>query len=189
MSAVRIDRSVAIVLLLAIMMVATRMEHFGTAVSLPDASLAVFFFAGMALAQRRWFLLLLGVAAATDYYAITQAGVSGACFTAAYPFLAPAYACLWVAGQRARSLPASALARPLTMAVAAAAGSYLISSLGFYAFSGNFAAMPVIEYVARTAQYAPSYVGYAALYVGLGLAARALLRRREAAITPQPRSV
>ena len=70
-------REIVAGVLLALALFATRMEHFGTPVSLPDASLAVFFFAGLWLAHRSAFLLLLGVAVATDYYAFARSGVSG----------------------------------------------------------------------------------------------------------------
>ena len=168
-------------LLLAMAMFATRMEHFGTVVSLPDASLAVFFFAGLWLAHRSAFLLLLGVAVATDYYAFAQSGVSGSCFTPAYPFLAPAYACLWVAGERARAGAANALVRPFAAAIIATVGAFAISNLSFFAFAGQFEALTVTEYLGRTLRYAPSYVGYAALYVALGLALRALHVNRSGA--------
>lgn len=172
-------------LLLAMAMVATRMEHFGTAVSLPDASMAVFFFAGLWLAQRSAFVLLLGVAVATDYFAFAQSGVSGSCFTAGYPFLAPAYACLWAAGERARAQASTAFVRPFAGAVLAAGGAFIISNLSFFAFSGQFAAMSVTDYLLRTLRYAPSYVGYAALYVALGLALRGLRvnQKRAAALS------
>jgi hypothetical protein len=179
-------RDIVTGLLLALAMFATRMEHFGTPVSLPDASLAVFFFAGLWLAHRSAFVLLLGVAVATDYYAFARSGVSGTCFTPAYPFLAPAYACLWVAGARARTSAANALVantllRPLAGALLAMVGAFAISNLSFFAFSGQFAAMPVTEYLQRTLRYAPSYVAYAALYVALGLALRTLLVNRNGA--------
>jgi hypothetical protein len=175
-------REVVIGVLLAIAMFATRMEHFGTTVSLPDASLAVFFFAGLWLGRRSAFVLLLGVALAIDYYAFAQSGVAESCFTAAYPFLAPAYACLWAAGERARAQAPSAFVMPLAGAVLAAGAAFLISNLSFFAFSGQFAAMTVIEYLLRTLRYAPSYVGYAALFVGLGLALRGLrVNQKEAA--------
>ena len=180
------SRAVVIALLLAAAMFATRMEHFGTIASLPDASLAVFFFAGLWLVQRRWFVLLLGVAALTDYYAFAASGVSGDCFTPAYPFLASAYACLWAAGERARTRPVGAIVLPMIGAVVAMVGAFAISNLSFFAFSGQFAAMTAGEYVMRTVRFAPSYVIYAALYVAAGLALRALwVKRAAAAATPR----
>ncbi len=172
------SRKIVTMLLLAAAMFATRLEHFGTIASLPDASLAVFFFAGMWLVQRRWFVLLLGVATLTDYYAVAQSGVSESCFTPAYPFLAATYGCLWVAGERVRVQATDAIAGPMLASVVAMVGAFAISNLSFFAFSGQFAAITVGEYVARTVRYAPSYVLYAALYVAAGLALRALWSRR-----------
>ncbi len=180
------SRRIVTALLLAAAMFATRVEHFGTIASLPDASLAVFFFAGMWLVQRRWFVLLLGIAALTDYYAFAQSGVSDSCFTPAYPFLAAAYACLWVAGERVRAPGAGAIVMPGVGAVLAMVGAFAISNLSFFAFSGQFAALTVGEYVARTVRYAPSYVLYALLYVAAGLALRALWVRRAEAAARRP---
>ena len=44
-------RSIAIFISLAALMAATRFNHFGSAVSLPDASYAVFFLCGLYLAR------------------------------------------------------------------------------------------------------------------------------------------
>ena len=89
----------ALVLLLA----ATRYNHFGSAVSLPDASLAVFFLGGFFLARRAWpgllaFVFLLLEAGGMDYYATATQGVSDWCITPAYWFLVPTYASLWLGG-------------------------------------------------------------------------------------------
>ena len=83
-------------LVLAILV--TRVEHFGTAFTPADATLAVLFLAGMWI-RRAWPLpTLLGAATLADQLALRQ-GVSAVCVTAAYLFLIPAYACVWWAGR------------------------------------------------------------------------------------------
>ena len=99
------NRQVGIFAALVLLMVATRFySHFGSAVSLPDASLAVFFLAGFYLARMAWpaavaFVFLLLAAGGVDYYAIAFRGVSDACISPAYWFLIPTYACMWYAGR------------------------------------------------------------------------------------------
>ena len=56
------------------LMVLTRFEHFGSALHLPDASLAVFFFAGL-YRKKALLLFLLALAALIDMAAI-QNGTS-----------------------------------------------------------------------------------------------------------------
>jgi hypothetical protein len=76
---------------LVLLMAATRYNHFGSSLALPDASYAVFFLAGLFLGRVRGGLailaLLLVEAALVDYYAINFQGISSWCVTSAYGFL------------------------------------------------------------------------------------------------------
>lgn len=83
----------------ALLMVATRFHHFGTALHLPDASMAVFFLAGLYLRRHLAFVGFMVLAVALDWAAISYAGVSDFCVTPAYSFLLPAYAALWYGGR------------------------------------------------------------------------------------------
>jgi hypothetical protein len=93
------QRPLLIALGLAALMAATRSHHFGSALHLPDASLAVFLLAGFLIASPVLFGVLLVEAGLIDYLAITQFGVSDYCVTQAYWFLIPTYAVLWYAGR------------------------------------------------------------------------------------------
>ena len=79
------------------LMVLTRFHHFGDVLHLPDASLAVFFFAGF-YRKKAFFGFLLVLAALIDYLAIEN-GTSSWCVTPAYVFLIPTYAVMWFAGR------------------------------------------------------------------------------------------
>jgi hypothetical protein len=163
---------------LALLMIATRMEHFGGAMHLPDASLAVFALAGWAGARAAAFVGLLALAAGIDYWAINVSGVAADCFTPAYPALAVAYGALFAFGRWARLRKLSwALA---TGAVATLGLAFAISNLSFYQFSGLYADMPMRDYVAATWRYAPAYVGYGACYILIGVAVAAVLSRLSA---------
>src|SRR5689334_13873540 len=74
-------KDVVIGLLLVLTMLVTRSHHFGTAFSPPDASLAVFFLAGLWIASGWIFGTLIVVAALADQMAFA-AGVSDWCRTA-----------------------------------------------------------------------------------------------------------
>lgn len=85
------ERAVFIAALLA--MTATRFHHTSDWLHLPDASMALFFLGGLALRRHRYFIGLLLMSVLIDWAAVTLAGVSDFCITAAYAALPFAMAC------------------------------------------------------------------------------------------------
>lgn len=170
---------------LALLMLLTRFQHFGSSVNLADASLAVFFLAGLFLSWR-WFPAFALLAAGIDYAAIGWAGVSDYCVTPAYAFLLPTYAVMTFAGAWARRYRALGMADLAPLALSAALGAVAalaISNGSFYFFSGYFAGLSFADYLARTAHYAVPYLAWALFYVAAGLAVVTLARRIRAAAT------
>ena len=148
-------------------MAATRAYHFGTALHLPDASLAVFLLAGFYLP--RWvFPVLLIEAGLVDYLAINYGGVDGWCFSPAYWFLIPTYFVLWLAGRfyttRYRFTLRS-LAECAVIAFGATGVAFLISNASFYFFAGYFEKMSAAQYAIQVAQYFPPYLRSVFLYL------------------------
>lgn len=160
-------RNIAIFATLAALMAATREYHFGTALHLPDASLAVFLLAGFYLP--RWaFPVLLVEAGLVDYLALNYGGVDGWCFSPAYWFLIPTYSVLWFAGRfyAARYRPSlRGLAEFAAIAFAATGAAFLISNASFYLLSDNIGNMSATEYGGRVAQYFLPYLQSAFLYL------------------------
>jgi len=169
---------IVIGLALATLLMLTRGQHFATLHSLPGASWAVFFLAGIYL-RPLWALpALLALTCFLDFAAFTWGGASGFCLTSAYVFLLPAYTSLWLAGRwyAARYRFAWATLAPLAVAaVIGAAVCELFSSGGFYFFSGRFAEPTVAEFGTRLAKYFPPYLGSLAFYVGIAAVVHALL--------------
>ena len=169
---------------LAVLMAATRYNHFGTATALADASLAVFFLAGLFLARSprlalAAFTLLLVEAAVTDYYVTRYQGVSDWCMTPAYWFLIPTYASLWLGGRwfglreakRWTDLGLLAAAAWLSSTVA-----FVISNVSFYLFSGRYAAVSAAEYAASLPQYYLPYLMGCVTYVAVAASVYIALR-------------
>jgi hypothetical protein len=159
------------------LMVITRYHHFGDVLHLPDASLAVFFFAGF---YRNKALLgfLLILAGLIDYIAISI-GVSGWCISPAYAFLIPTYAVMWFAGGYAASFKIMTIgfwAKSVGLLTLATSIAFAISNGSFYLFSGRFEAMSLADYFVSVTQYYPSYVGAAMIYSVAGLAIVKLLK-------------
>jgi hypothetical protein len=184
------QRQVLIGLGLVALMAATRMHHFGSALHLPDASLAVFMLAGFFIASPLLFGALLLEAGALDYVAITHLGVSDFCVTPAYWFLIPTYAVLWLAGRYYASIHQHSL-RSLGMfagiAFAAVSAAFFISNGSFYWFSGRYTDTNMAEYLARAAQYYVPYLTGAVTYLVPAVLVYALFSRRDGVTLPTAR--
>jgi hypothetical protein len=166
------NKTLWILFALMLLMAATRYNHFGSALTLPDASYAVFFLGGLFLGRVRGALVALGLllieAALVDYYAINFRGVSGWCVTSAYSLLVFAYGALWFVGRwyaPRHKLTGKGLAGLFAAAVAAGSAAFVIANASFYLLAGYFDSMGVAEYAGRVAQYYTSYVAVAVMYV------------------------
>ncbi|MCX7097838.1 MAG: hypothetical protein NTV43_08045 [Methylococcales bacterium] len=151
------------------LMIATRYHHFGDFLHLPDASLAVFFFAGF---YRKKALLgfLMVLAALIDYLAIAN-GTSAYCISPAYVFLIPTYAVMWFAGRNFARLQVMTwiqLAQSSAYLLIATSLAFLISNGSFYLLSDKIGDLTWLEYTARTAKYYPMYLGATLVYAVLG---------------------
>lgn len=177
-------RQVGIFTALVLFMVATRFySHFGSSISLPDASLAVFFLAGFYLARLALpaavaFVSLLLVAGGVDYYAIVFRGVSDACISPAYWFLIPTYACMWYAG---RWLAARQQMKWVNLGVLAAVAwgsttvAFLISNGSYYLLSGHVADKSLMQYAEGIAAYYPPYLSCTMSYLACAAVLHVLL--------------
>lgn len=164
----------------AALMIATRFHHFGDALHLPDASMALFFLGGLYLRKHWQFAVFIALAVAIDWIAIEYAGVSDFCVTAAYSFLLPAYAVLWYGGRlyadRLRTTWASMLGAA-GVALLSASVSFAISNGAFYWLGGRYAEPHFAEYLARAWQWGPLFVRTTMAYIAVALVVHAILDR------------
>lgn len=162
---------------LVLLMAATRYNHFGSAVALPDASLAVFFLAGFFLAGRSWPMLLAFVALlleawGVDYYATQIQGVSDWCITPAYGFLIPTYAVLWLGGEWFAARVQNSwrgLAEFCGIAWLTTTAAFVISNASFYLLSGRVGDMSAVDYAASVAKYYQPYLTSSFLYLAVAV--------------------
>jgi hypothetical protein len=156
-------------LALGLVMAATRGQHAAVlGHPLPDASLAVFFLAGVYLRPAWVFAALFLEGMLIDIAAVTWGGVSGFCISPAYGFLLPAYGITWAAGRwySTRHRLAWSTLLPLFAALGVAVTSAeLLASGGFYVFSGRFADLSLAEFGLRLIQYFPTSLQALTLYV------------------------
>jgi len=165
--------------LLAVML-ATRFHHFGTALNLPDASMAVLFLGGLYLRRHAAFVAFVALAVIIDWISVDYAGVSRFCVTPAYAFLLPAYAVLWYGARayadRLQLTPAS-MALVFGVALLCASVSFAISNGAFYWLGGRYAEPHIGEYVARVWQWGPLFVRTTLCYIAVALAVHVVLAR------------
>lgn len=162
----------------ATLMVATRFNHFGDALHLPDASMALFFLGGLYLRRHWQFVAMLVLAVAVDWVSIEYAGVSDFCITPSYAFLPLAYAVLWYGGRLytgrldGRMLP---LLGAAGVGLVAASASFLISNGAFYWLGGRYQDPHFAEYLARAWQWGPLFVRTTMMYVVVALAVHGMV--------------
>ena len=180
-----------IFLVLAAVMAATRLNHFG---AVPDASWAVFFIAGFYLrGSARWaFPALMALAVAVDYVVITQAGLdfwSHYCVSPGYWFLLPAHFSLWAAGSLLRrhyhGLQPDTLGLLVVSVFTGVALCHFFAQGGFYWLSSSVADPSVAGWAKNYADWFLPYLRTTGLYVGLATVAHvaAALMARHAPTT------
>jgi hypothetical protein len=166
------------VLLVALILI-TRTNSSTATIYTPDVTLAAFFVAGLWAPSAFVFAVLFAAAALADQVSF-MLGVSAWCFTAAYVFLVPTYACLMYAGYVCRNADFFKLAGAAKLTVyfvVAVIAAYLISSYSFYFLSGRLtSATSVIEYQNGLTQHFPNYIGWASMYTVLALAVASAVR-------------
>jgi hypothetical protein len=158
-------RRYSVLLLLALAMAATRVSHFGTAVLLPDAGLAVFLLGGALLGGWQCFALLFAAAFGADVLSAQTAEQAGWCLTPAYWGLVPTYAVLWLAGRRLGKAEGPSFVRDAGTSVAAIALAFVISNATWFAFSNTVGGMGIADFSAAVLKYFPPYLGSAMLYL------------------------
>lgn len=186
----------AILTLLAALMVATRLHHFG---AVPDASWAVFFIGGFYLHQwTRWvFPLFTVLAVLVDWLVISGSGTdfwSHYCVSPGYWALLPAHLAMWAGGWWLHHATAGRLqwrSAGLLVAsvVAAAAVCHLFAQGGFYWLADAVAEPTLAGWWKNYTDWLPAYVRVSVMYVGIAavlhVALVRLLPTRNAALAGQ----
>ncbi len=165
-----------ILAVLALLMIATRVNHFA---AIPDASWAVFFIAGFHLrAWTRWaFPLLMVLALVIDVLVIRASGIGywqHYCVSPGTALLVPAYFAMWAGGAWLRQGYVSAtwavLGKGAVLLLAAVAVCHLFAQGGFYWTSDVVAEPTVSGWAQNYAQWFLPYLRTTATYVGLAAA-------------------
>lgn len=159
-------------LILALFMIVTRGHHFTSLQSLPSASWAVFFLAGVYLRSTWSMPGFFTFAWLLDFAGYTWGGASGFCLTPAYFFLLPAYGSLWLAGRWYSNQYAFAWHTLIPLSLSLMVSTVicrLFSSGGFYLFSGHYADKTLVEFSERFVKHLPLFFESLIFYVGIAI--------------------
>jgi len=165
---------------LALVMMVTRVGHFGEAGGPPDASWAVFMLAGLWLQDWRAFPAFFALAWFADLVAFSL-GTPTDCYSLAYLFLLPAYGSLWAAGHvlgrrtadgalRYRLAGFSGLMGFAGIVLMSGVVCFLWANLGMWWFATTAANYSLTGYLGAVVQYLPGYLLTQALYVAAAAA-------------------
>ncbi len=153
-------------LALLLLMVVTRVDHFGDGFHFPDASWAVFFLLGWIGQRARVLAIFFAIAACLDLWVVNMTSVSSACMSWGYAFLLPAYSVLWLAGKLLRGQQLMPLLLGLTLAVTA---TFIISNFGMWLLAPSAKSLSLLAYSQRVMGYWLSYWQITLLYSLFGM--------------------
>ena len=157
-------------ILLILAMIATRGSHYASAVSLSDASWALFMMLGFYSVRKSLFIAFIIIAAFIDYVAIAKFGTSDYCITPAYAFLVPAYFSMWLAGRLfARQYQPNVMSL-ITFAkfiIIGTATCEIISSGTFYFLGGRFSETSLSGFGERLVEYFPHDLMSTSMYLSI----------------------
>lgn len=160
-------------LFLAVLLLGTRSTHFTALHHLPSAAWAVFFLVGVFLRPAWAFPLFYGAVSISDILSIALSDGPHYCvFTPAYAMLLPAFGALWFAGRLYARFHQDRLATLPFLTVTVLIGAVvaeLLSSGGFYVFSGRFADPTFAEFGTRFVRYFPANLKLISIYMGFAV--------------------
>ena len=161
---------ILLIVLLTVLMLLTRSSYFDWASVLPSASLAIFFLVGFYLRSYLSFAVFAGLAYAIDYWVLIVS--SEGCFTPAYGFIFGGYFLIWGSAKWVSQCYEITRLKDgiklFAVALVSISGAFLISNGSFYAFSGNFSELSLLDYSARVVHYYFTYLTDPLIYLALG---------------------
>ena len=166
----QISKQMMIGSVIAFFLLLTRGSHVLTAVSLPDASLAVFLFCGMYLgnslnSRAAWFAGFFALSSVIDFGTAVLDPAQGFCLTNGYWGLIPSYAAMWLGGVWLSQQADAFKVLPYTLVTMVSSFiAFVVSTQTYYLFSGRFPVQGVIDSFKYGWEYLPSWMGFAAMY-------------------------
>jgi hypothetical protein len=157
-------------------MVLTRGSHLLTAISLPDASLALFLIGGLLLKKPKWFIFLFAFSIAIDLVTLSTNSAYQISINLGYLGLLPSYGIMWFIGSLIANT--KSFIKFMVFGVLATLIAFLISTQTYNLLSGAFPVITIKQSMQTGWEYLPQSLIYTMSYLMAYWGIQALLKRQ-----------
>ena len=145
------------------LMILTRGSHFLSAISLPDASFAIFLIGGMLLKKPKWFISLFILSVVIDLATLSINSSYQIPINFGYLGLLPSYGIMWFFGLRIANT--KSFLRFAAFGVIATLITFVISTQTYNLLSGTFPDITISESIQTGWEYLPQSFIYTLSYL------------------------
>ena len=145
------------------LMALTRGSHFITAISLPDASFALFLVGGMLLKKPKWFISLLTFSFVIDLVTISMNNTYQIPINVGYLGLLASYGIMWFSGSRIANT--KSFLEFAAFGVISTLITFVISTQTYNLLSGTFPDITIKESIQTGWEYLPQSFIYTMTYL------------------------
>ena len=133
------------------LMILTRGSHFLSAISLPDASFAIFLIGGMLLKKPKWFISLFAFSVVIDLVSLSMNNIYQIPINLGYLGLLASYGIMWFVGSHIENT--KSFLKYSTFSVIATLIAFLISTQTYNLLSGTFPDITIKESIQTGWEY------------------------------------
>ena len=145
------------------LMILTRGSHFLSAISLPDASFAIFLIGGMLLKKPKWFISLFAFSVVIDLVSLSMNNIYQIPINLGYLGLLASYGIMWFVGSHIENT--KSFLKFSTFSVIATLIAFLISTQTYNLLSGTFPDISIKESIQTGWEYLPQSFVFTMAYL------------------------
>ena len=158
------------------LMILTRGSHFLSAISLPDASFAIFLIGGMLLKKPKWFISLFAFSVVIDLVSLSMNNIYQIPINLGYLGLLASYGIMWFVGSHIENT--KSFLKYSTFSVIATLIAFLISTQTYNLLSGAFRDITIKQSIQTGWEYLPQSFIYTMSYLMAYWGIQSLFRRQ-----------
>ena len=158
------------------LMILTRGSHFLSAISLPDASFAIFLIGGMLLKKPKWFISLFAFSVVIDLVSLSMNNIYQIPINLGYLGLLASYGIMWFVGSHIENT--KSFLKYSTFSVIATLIAFLISTQTYNLLSGTFPDITIKQSIQTGWEYLPQSFIYTMSYIMAYWGIQSLFRRQ-----------
>ena len=158
------------------LMILTRGSHFLSAISLPDASFAIFLIGGMLLKKPKWFISLFAFSVVIDLVSLSMNNIYQIPINLGYLGLLASYGIMWFVGSHIENT--KSFLKFSTFSVIATLIAFLISTQTYNLLSGAFRDITIKQSIQTGWEYLPQSLVFTMAYLVAYWGIQSLLKRQ-----------